>query len=95
VALIFLIFVVQSPIWIIFFTENQLHKYYIQLGAYIHVTVQYPYRCLLLVGTELLLIIYDNVNFFIRNDHGMELPEEGSYATGLIFMDEASEEKTR
>jgi hypothetical protein len=48
-----------------------------------------------LVGTELLLIIDDNGNFFIRNDHGMELPEEGSYATGLIFMDEASEEKTR
>jgi hypothetical protein len=55
----------------------------------------YLYRCMLLLGTELLLIIDDNVNFFIRNDHGMELPKEGSYATGLIFMDEASEEKTR
>jgi hypothetical protein len=40
-------------------------------------------------------VVDDNVNFSIRNDHGMELPEEGSYATGLIFMDEASEEKTR
>jgi hypothetical protein len=32
---------------------------------------------------------------YTRNDYDLDLPEDGTYACGLIFMDEASEQASR